>query len=926
MLVEVDQPIAEAFFIRESDDDIHLLEGMLQQTLGRYRDRPGVAQALELGMAPYLQPDEIDGVMAMRGKGYRAVAYVRHGTLFVLWGGSAAKETSEGDNPFVSYAARLVEAFKIQQLYVSNFSRLVRSQRVQGRLRAALIDARTQVHCGGHVIEMASGHGQLMWDVLAMVYSLERDAIELRLVLGQVYAAVRGQWPNTPPPHGYELVAADGGVKLAVSQDPEEITRTRRMIEALASAGTARQKLDRLGDLGVRMYTNVRGGPVDLPASEVGQPSTSLRTLNDRLEFYRDQRWVYRRVVPPSLGLDEIAGRPVEVDANGQRFIEVNVPVDTPPDGWASKELFEAWDAERRRCHATALGHSGGGRQRSQRKPLTGMCHYRRGDLEYRLTSDGKHAYTLRRRRYDPERTHQGWDGHKPNSELVLKIDAAQLHQRLAEGITAALTDGHSVELSDGVTTVDDHGYADVIFVDDATRRQQTRDRITELEARLNRLAELAADAGDTTLAAAYHQRAKDADAELVELRRRLDQPPSATEVPDTLVVHGRTILTALETLRGVETTTEPEIADAIGTVLADLEIEGDENAVTWRVDVRLPTNRGLAILRGVTGTITTPQRPTRYVHLQHRDDAAEALIESLAAGETTGAIQAAAAQHPVAFGAALLKRALDSIGIPDATRRILLAHPNPAFRQIIVTDALSRHLPDDYDPAYLAAVRHVAADPPPLSLPANRASAASRQRLLDVLDPDTPQSIRDLREAAGLARNQRIPARLGYSAARRTDPTAYRPHQDNPQIASTHPHGFLARRCPRCQAATWRMVKLPELHGALCTHCLTHDEVTYPASYLTWQQDRPLGVAATDHAAKQRARMERIPDGPHTLLDLRNACGAQPEGTNLLKDALANGYLEDLGTDPAHSGPGMPPRRYQLTPAGRRWLGRSDD
>ena len=42
LFVEVDQPVGEAFLIRESDDDIHLLEGMLQQTLGRYRDRAGV--------------------------------------------------------------------------------------------------------------------------------------------------------------------------------------------------------------------------------------------------------------------------------------------------------------------------------------------------------------------------------------------------------------------------------------------------------------------------------------------------------------------------------------------------------------------------------------------------------------------------------------------------------------------------------------------------------------------------------------------------------------------------------------------------------------------------------------------------------------------------------------------------------------------
>ena len=927
LFVETDQPIAEAFLIRESDDDIHLLEGMLQQTLGRYRDRAGVAEALELGMTPYLQPEEVDGAVPIRGRGYRAVAYVRCGTLFVLWGGSAAKETSEGDNPFVSYAARLVEALGITQLYVSNFSRLVRSQRVQGRLRAALIDARTQVHCGGHAIDMATSNGQLMWDVLAMVYSLERDAIEMRLVLGQVYAAARGQWPNTPPPHGYELADDDGGgVRLTLSQDAEEITRTRRMIEVLASEGTARQKFERLDDLGVMMYSNVRGGPTEIRAGEVGQPSTSVRTLNERLEFYRDQRWVYRRHVPPSVAVEEIAGRPVETDEHGARFVEVAVPVDAPPGGWASEALFEAWEVERRRCHETADGRSGGGRQRQQRKPLTGLCHYRRGDTEYKLTSDGKKAYTLRRRRYDPDRTHRGWDGRKADSELVFKIDAAQLHASLAETITAALTDGHAVELSDGVTTVDEHGYAHVIFVDEATRRQQTQQRITDLEQRLRRYADLTVDAGDSSLAELYQQRAKDTTAELDALRQRLDTPSGPDDPPDTLVVHGRTILAALETLGSVETTTQPHLADAIATVLTNLEVEPDGDGVHWRVDVRLPTNHGLAVLRGISATITQPEQPTRYRDQQHRSAAIDAVIDALADAASSEDIQTLAEGHHVAFSQMLLKDALDRTGLTGGAAKLLLTHPVAEVRHALVAQALDRDLTDRYDPRYLDRVAAAAANPAVFKLGSNRKAADSRQRLLDVLDPDNPSSIDELRDAAGLAGNQRILNYLGYRRTRQQDPSNLAPHHRNPQIAEAHPDGFTARRCPHCGHAAWLMVILPELHAALCTHCRTHDGVAFPAGYLHWQHTRPLGVAATDSRAKTLERMQRIPDGPFTQLDLRNACGTSIHKTKLYKQCLADGYIEDLGPDPDHQGPGMPPRRYQLTPAGRRWLGRSDD
>lgn len=907
-------PVKRIFSIRESDDVRELLLGMMDQTYQMFRHCPGVAEAMQLGLVPYEQPEEVDGAVRIRSQGHRAVAFVRAGTLFIIWGGSAASEDERGNNAYTKYLTRMIKHYRPTEVYTATFSRLVRNIALQGELRSALVEARTVVQCGGQEIPMGSEQGRLIWDVETIVQSMERDQIERRMVLGQVFAARRGLWGDRPAPFGYEVTETPEGLRLQLSSDPAVIDSARKMIQVLASRSTARAKLSALAQLGVTTHVNVHGGREARPIDQVAQPSSVLRTLHGYLEFYRHGRWTFRRAVPRFDGIEEIAGVPVQFDEEGIAFVEVHIDVETPDGGWADSNIFDLWAAE---CDRTHERSTGGGDHHARVKPLTGMGTWGDGDFEYRLLSDGRDAYVLRRRPHDPNRPRDGWDSHKAESEQVASFDSATLHQQLADNIEAALTDGHEIELRDAEIAVFDDGTAEILYVDEATRRAQLSDHLDTLRKRAERQAKLASGAGSDFLAETYHGQARQTATEveavtarLAQLDRNVQQAP-----PDTLVVHGRTVLDALHTLRQIETTTSREVAQAIRSVLSDLRWQLDGDAAHWSVNVNLATSQGLAILRGVSGELPRYCRIPRERALRHRDAAADLFVRSLAEGDWDHAIGTVDECVNVRVTQALLARGLDRAGMPYNVQRYATTHPVTDVTELLVGDALNQDVSSHHDPAWVELIRTAATRWGQRSVynSARSAWAVRRETELTQLDPVTPRRFEEL---TAPARNGLLRV-LGVRPTRGNALLPFDPRADSPQLAAVAPDGLLLPTCP-CGSTDWLVIRLPEYSGLLCRSCWHANGIRFPSTYDGWRHRS--GLAGSLQKRQSRPATLQFPAGEFTLKEWADTAGLYRRSVAWIRRRwIMDGLLEEAGLDPRHQGPGMRPMLYRLTAEGRR-------
>lgn len=556
--------IERIMVIRESDDDLLLLEGLMDQTYRTFQDRPAVTEARTLGLTPYTDPDGVPGVRVHKVPQHRAVSFTRAGTLFLIWGGSARKENAAGLNAFVEQLATYIDRFKPTELLVTTFSRLVRSQSHQGRLRGALVRAGTIVCAGSQRIEMHNNGGRLTWDVLSMVSSVERDDIERRLMLGGLFAARRGQCmlSESAVLHGYELVDDGAGNRVvSLTNDGEEIARVRRMITVLASKGTGREKTRRLQGLGLRRIRNALGGTEVLDVKDFSDSSSLITTLNGHGDIYRTGTYRYRRTISDEYGDGDVAGYPIKHQDGGTKYVEVEMPLGLPQQGWATEAIFDAWDAEVARLASKSSGPLRG----AMRKPLSGVCAFTEGDKEYALTSDGRHRYLLRQRSVDPERKAPGWDSSKRSSSIVARLHAQQLHTSIADAVRRALTEGSSFELMDAATAVDDEGHAHVVYIDEATRRACYLARQDRLRRDLERTAQLAVTTTNDLLQQHYAEQAETLAQQLSDTVKALEAKQVPRQIPNHFTVHGRTLLTALDNLANAEGSLDADVADAVG-------------------------------------------------------------------------------------------------------------------------------------------------------------------------------------------------------------------------------------------------------------------------------------------------------------------------------------------------------------------------
>jgi hypothetical protein len=905
--------INRIFSIRESDHDLALLEAMTDQTLGPYAHLPGVAEALELGIRPYIDPDSVADAVRIHGPGYRGVVYVRDGSIFLIWGGSAAKKGDDGDNPFITYLARLVRTYAPSELYSATFSRFVRALEVQEDLYAALGEVGTEVIAGSMSLDMSDAMGRYMWTMFAMFAAMERDQIVARMALGYVYALKRGRWllGEAPVPPGYETVEdASGHRQLRLTDDPESIALVRSMIRVLATEGTRRSKVEALAELGLTYPINIPGGTVRKPITATTDLEV-LDRLNALLDFYSTGSYSVRRTVELR-HLETVAGYPVLTAKDGTRYVEAGLPVERPADGWASARDLEAWSVERARPPKNL-----GGSERASTKPLSGLLNFTSGDTQYGLLSDGRRGYVLRSRTLDPANPNKGWYDSRGSSQLLAVIDCGTLHQSIAAGIRAALTDGSRIELTDASIAVDDDGAPIVLHVDAATRERHLRMQLKEAGRSLGRATELAVDGESEVLRTAYEAKADEAGREVERLHRQIELLAAGEKVePERLLVHGRTLLTALDVLANVKAgSTSREFNRAFKTVVNNLIMRVEDGLVVWHLDVLLPTDRGLATLLGVTGAVKQERPRSRHRGMRNRMSASQAVLEALAGGGGHEDAMDAAAAHGVRLNSKTLPVLMAAAEVPTDLRQPMRQHPSADAAQELARAALGFDLPNGDLHEWAHRLRATGGAWHDAKIQAFRTWARTRRTILqELVTLDQPVDVDVLSERLQMDAGQVYRAlgfRMTDRSRRHLGPT------DDPRrpVLATLVGGcrFAPLTCEHCGSNDHAPVNLPEVVGAVCTGCSrTPAGLHVPRSYLTLHSDTSL----SDFLVKQdsaSAYIDAIPGQPFTMLEWGDAAGVHSSAlTKLRAELMANGALRLLGPDPRHNGQGMHPNLYE--------------
>jgi hypothetical protein len=205
-----------------------LMEGMISQTLAKARHLPGAAELEAAGMDVMRHPEKYGGIVRRVGKS-KMVTVERDGIIYLYSMGSAAANDLADENAFVSELVKLIGRFSPKEVWATAFTRLVRAVEHAGPLLQAMTGHVEMIHAEQQ-IEPHTTSGKIMFQMLTMIASAERDYIVQRHTLGRVAQWKRGGWiPSSGHPPGYHL---EGG-RLRLG-DQEEVANVRRGLRTLA--------------------------------------------------------------------------------------------------------------------------------------------------------------------------------------------------------------------------------------------------------------------------------------------------------------------------------------------------------------------------------------------------------------------------------------------------------------------------------------------------------------------------------------------------------------------------------------------------------------------------------------------------------------------------------------------------------------------
>lgn len=578
--------------MRESARYDHvLMEGMIQQTLAKVMHLPGAAELSQAGMDVFERPEHWGGISRRVGES-RMVMIERDGVLYLYSMGTAASNDLPDTNAFVSELVNIVESYRPAETWVVAFTRLLRSANYVGDLLQAFSEHTTLLHCEAE-INVATPEGRMLFQVLAMIASTERDYIVRRHTAGRVAQWRRGEWiPNAYPP-GYRL----DGRQLVL--DDSSVSEVRSMLRILADTSLPPSECaGRIGGLGITtpMITRLHGD--DATIADARNPSEVIETLIGWTHLYATGR--YELLWPnPFPGVTDIAGVDVE-ELDGYDFgaLRLTYDVKLPEGGWADDATFDAIRSRAERPSPT------GGASHGSTSPLAGLFHFTDNGYEHSIAST-KGLYRLLRRPHVPDREFTGWgSGRADDVEWLASVSRSEWHRSITDAVVDAVETGLPAHLD--AQRFQPSGPLPPL---DARRariralRRQLDDTTADL-ARARRNAQLA---DDDEAAVLFVEDVKWHHAEKTRLAQQLADLEADLEEPalnETFETNAELVAHAFAALANTTESADSALRDALRTVISRERWEVHGKEVAWELHIELPHADGTVVLGPVTGTV----------------------------------------------------------------------------------------------------------------------------------------------------------------------------------------------------------------------------------------------------------------------------------------------------------------------------------
>jgi DNA invertase Pin-like site-specific DNA recombinase len=591
-----------------STSDLPLLENLLIQTVDHFHSLDGREEIRRAGVAPLARPSDFPGGRKIGKSATPTAVYWAKSTLVMLSQGSAASSNERGENEFTNNLIDLIDEHKPEQIVVATLSRLIRSSLFEGRLLEAIQRNRVQRVVSRELeIDFTSEIGLLLWKLFGAFAAMERNAIVMRLALGQIVRAEKGIWPWAPAalPLGWSL---DADKKVALDADAASVVHSLVgwMGEGITNSEIAR----RLAALGVSppllnsegRWLCLPGGPkegVEARFHWRGERG-AISNLYGMLEAWESGEYLVQRSV--GVHATSLAGLPVLDASDGSRFVDIRVPLPLPEGGFATADMFERAREERER-KARQTGRPLDARQLPLLDGMNRAFEQEGGTVLLSshkgwLAGEGGSVYALRE-----------WipDAEVASMPLLASMVPSELHQSLASAAVEHLRNGALLERVDGAPDFAEATRTPLAYEELHWKQQRVAERLAAVDDEYRRTLRAAALAptaemqADLLQMAAALQSDKDAaEQEVTALQVERDQ----VAAPVPVWVAGDLIAHVLAGLANTDQAVPGPVAAAISELITDLQFNINAEDCTFSFSLRLPVDDGWAAFGPISGSV----------------------------------------------------------------------------------------------------------------------------------------------------------------------------------------------------------------------------------------------------------------------------------------------------------------------------------
>ena len=796
---------------------------------------PGAATLARLGTLPLEKPDET-GAQYFAQPGFRAALLRLPGTrtrVLMALGSATQANFGDDDNAFVQLLTDTLAEEPVDELWVADFARLLRSIDYLSQTWKAVRTSCRYVHHAGSVIDVRSPTAEIQFLFEALSAAADARAVVKRTAIGKMRAYHAGKFPFGPKtvPLGYQR---NGNGQLRVADDPpRKVVRT--IVQVLGDETlTNQERVSRVAKVGGTSILRSGQARRQVRVDQLSNAGDLVSRWYRLLELWQTGRWDMEYELPPLLHTTTFTV-PVTIDDRPEgRVWRLSFKPGVPKGGWASEEAFRAAIARRdqRRDHQVPAGGTTAGRSR---KPFCGLPPWQHQDTEYVLLSQYHSNYQLRARptsearvtihtRDGERQVKRGW-GRRPRlaGKPVGIIRADLLHTSVAEGIVDAAVKGLPLwDASQQLIESSDDLSGELV------------EALRQAERRAANAARNANEASTDVVRRSHLREQELAVADIDRLRQdllRFAMPQHGK----SLTIDADSIARVLASVATLQGPMPGHAADALRELIRDFRlIPIGAHTVQWEASLRIPFAGGKLTIGPASGTLELERegdhhRARREASLAHQADRATQLFM---------ADRLTLADVGETLGISTLDRVAQTIrdylttelNLRRAAAVNLVAYGTPSARASVWARLQGHHTPDGLDPDY---VKHVA--DVYLTAPLRNDQSARRLRL-DRIEA----TFQHLSQEGGWVADRNIPALLATANIGDRTLRAYldgfaRNGKHNPPILERHARGIGFRRCVRygCRGRASIIALYPEVTAeVLCASCLRMPDLEHPGHH----------------------------------------------------------------------------------------------